>query len=150
MAEIKDLRAIGIFQAFTNEELEKIQRLIFEKEYRAGATLFLEGMPGEVLYLVKSGQVEIYKRRQDGEFAMAVLSPGDILGEMSLIDDAPRSASARVIRDSRLLVITKKNFQEIMQAHPQAANKILIVLLRIVNRRLRETNEKLASKEAGK
>jgi len=143
MVEVQDLRRSTLFRELTDEEIESIRWLIFEKEYRKGTALFFEGMTGGIMYLVKSGRVEIFKKKGSRELTIATLGPGDFVGEMSLIDDEPRSAAARVIQDSVLMVITKKNFQNILTASPKGANKILIAFLKILSKRLRDTNRKI-------
>ncbi|MBN1595901.1 cyclic nucleotide-binding domain-containing protein [candidate division FCPU426 bacterium] len=144
MVEKKDLRRCYLFQELTDAEIERIRPLIFEKEYRGGTVLFFEGMAGGVMYLVKTGKVEIYTKKKGKEITIATLGPGDFVGEMSLIDDQPRSAAARVSGDTVLMVVTKKNFQDILTASPEGANKILIAFLKILSRRLRDTNRKIA------
>lgn len=105
--------------------------------------MFFEGMVGGIMYLVKKGGVKIYKKKGLKEIFIADLGPGDFVGEMSLIDDEPRSAAAKVTEDSILMVITKKNFENILQVSPMSANKILIAFLRILSKRLRDTNKKI-------
>lgn len=143
MVDIKDLQKIFIFSDLTPEELDRIKPLIFEKEFKKATMLFFEGMAGGIMYLVKSGQIEIFKKQGSQEIPITTLKPGDFLGEMSLLDDEPRSAAARVSQDAVLLVITKRHFQEILKASPEGANKIFIALLKIMSKRLRDTNQKL-------
>jgi len=143
MVEGKDLQQIVLFRDLSSEEVEKISRFVFERPYRKGTVLFFEGMPGGILYLVKSGKVEIFIKKDKEEIRIAQLGPSDFVGEMSLIDDEPRSAAARVMEDSVLMVITKKSFQDLMAAIPEAANKVLVTMLKILSRRLRDTNRKM-------
>jgi CRP-like cAMP-binding protein len=143
MVEAKDLQQILLFRELSAEEIEKIARFIFERPYRKGTVLFFEGMPGGILYLVKSGKIEIFIKKDGQDISIAHLGPNDFVGEMSLIDEEPRSAAARVVEDAVLMVVTKKSFQDIMAAIPQAANKILVTMLKILSRRLRETNRKM-------
>ena len=143
MVEIEDLKKSYLFKTLTNEEISKIKHLIFEKEYRKGTALFFEGMAGGIMYLVKKGTVEIFVKKAGQEIAIAKLGTGDFVGEMSLIDDEPRSAAARVSENSILMVITRKNFQDILKASPEGANKILIAFLKILSKRLRDTNAKI-------
>jgi len=144
MIETNDLVRVNLFKELSPEELEPVKHLIFERSFKAGSTLFLEGMKGEVFYIVKSGQVEILKKKENEEVHIATLGPGQFVGEMSIIDDEPRSATAKVSEDSLLFIVTKKCFTDIMRATPEGANKILLAMLKIVNQRLRETNRKLA------
>lgn len=143
MIDLKKLKAMSMFQDLTDSELEEAGQHIFEKEYHSGNVLFHEGMAGGILYLLVSGKVEIFRRVEGQEIILASLGPGDFVGEMSLIDDEPRSASARVTEDASLLVVTKKSFFDIIEINPEGANKILLNLLRILSHRLRDTNRRL-------
>lgn len=143
MIETADLARIPLFHDLTPEELESIKHLIFERAYKPGAMLFMEGMQGEVMYLVKQGKVEILKKKDGRDMLIATLGSGDFVGEMAVIDEEPRSASARVSEETILWVLTKKCFQDILQKLPAGAVKILMVVLKNVNQRLREANRKL-------
>jgi CRP-like cAMP-binding protein len=137
------LKQISLFKELTDTELEIVMRKVFEKPYKKGSTLFVEGMPGEVLYIVTVGGVEITKKTKDrGEVEVAQLGQGEIVGEMSLIDSGARTATGKTSMDSKLVVITKKSFNEILESDPAIAAKILMELLRIVNKRLRVTDKK--------
>ena len=101
-------------------------------------------MPGELLYIIMSGCVEIIKKTKDNEqIVLATLGVNDIVGEMSLIDSEPRSATVITSEDSVLLVIKKQSFNEILQSDPRTAAKILMVLLKVFSRRLRMTDKKI-------
>jgi CRP/FNR family cyclic AMP-dependent transcriptional regulator len=145
MSEILDaLKNNHLFSALTPEELERIAKLIFLRSYRKGRTLFFEGTPGEVMYLIYSGQVGIYKTVPGkDDMLLATLSPGSFFGEMSLVDAQPRSATARVAEDAELVVITKKVFDQMLLTDPGITSKILIALLKVALGRLRSTDEKI-------
>jgi CRP/FNR family transcriptional regulator, cyclic AMP receptor protein len=146
MIESADLARIVIFQDLPAEDLERIKHLVFERTFKTGSTLFMEGMQGEVLYLVKSGKIEIMKRKGADDMLIATLGPGEFVGEMSVIDNERRSATARVAEDSVLMVITKQVFQDIIRTIPEGASRMLLAIIKIVNRRLREANRKLTAR----
>jgi CRP-like cAMP-binding protein len=136
------LRSQPLFSSLTHEELEDLGSHLFEKKCVLGTTLFVEGMSGEILYLVRQGRVEILKTMPDGsEQVLASLRPGQFLGEMTLIEDQPRSATARVAEESVLLVMTKKSFQAMLEKYPKMSVKILLEFLKTANQRLRLANE---------
>ena len=142
-ADYEKIKELFLFRNLSDEELEVVMKRAFAKDYKKGATLFVEGMPGEVVYIVVDGGIDITKKSKEGkEMEIARLGPGEIVGEMSLIDAGPRSATGRVNADSKLIVITKKSFNEILESDPAIAAKILMELLKVVNRRLRETDKK--------
>lgn len=140
--DYEKLKEIQLFKNFDDKELEIVSRKIFEKQYKKDSTLFVEGMPGEILYIVIEGGVDIFKKTPKGEIKVTSIGPGEIVGEMSLIDDEPRSASGRTNTDSKLIVITKKSFNEILESDPRIAAKICMSLLKIISKRLRLTDKK--------
>ena len=79
--------------------------------YAVGDTLFEEGEPGDQAYLVKSGEVEIVRKIGNEELVLARLGRGEIFGEMSLIDNQPRMATARISEEAELAVITRENIE---------------------------------------
>src|SRR5579863_9042492 len=102
---LAEMKKIPIFSDLSENEIYKVLHLAFEKKYPKGSTLFVEGMAGEVLYIIKTGKVDICKKTEKGEFVIASLGSGEFLGELSIIDEGKRSATARVVEDSELIVI---------------------------------------------
>jgi CRP-like cAMP-binding protein len=139
----QDLKKIPLFADLTENEIYQVMKLSFEKKYPKDSTLFVEGMAGEILYIIKSGKVDIVKKTPQGEALLATLGAGDFLGEMSLIDDSKRSATARVAEDSELVVITRKCFNDMLQGDPHITAKLLLHFLRVSAKRLRDTDKRL-------
>ena len=101
-------------------------------------------MTGEILYVIKKGAVQILKKTGiNQETVLATLKEGEFLGEMSLIHNRPRTATARVSEESLLLVMTKKAFNSLLEKYPDISLKVLLVFLRIANDRLRKANESI-------
>lgn len=98
--------------------------------FRAGHVIFLEGQPGHVMYVIQQGEVEIRIRGHIVE----TLGPGDIFGELALIDDAPRNATAIARTDSRVIPIDQKRFAFLVQQTPYFALK----LMQTISQRLRD------------
>ncbi len=138
----RELQKIPLFSHLSEQEIYQVAKLSFVKPYKKETTLFVEGMPGEVLYVVLRGGVEVFKKSPKGEMVIAELGAGDFVGEMSLIDDGPRSASARVSEDSELLVVTRKCFKDMMQSDPRISAKLLMQFLLISNSRLRQADKR--------
>jgi cAMP-binding proteins - catabolite gene activator and regulatory subunit of cAMP-dependent protein kinases len=138
------LRSITIFKDLDKNELEIVSKHVFEKSVEKDSILFVEGMSGELLYIIMSGRVEIIKKTKDNEkIVLATMGVNEIVGEMSLIDSEPRSATSRTSEDSVLLVIKKQSFNEILQSDPRTAAKVLMGLLKIISRHLRMTDKKI-------
>jgi CRP/FNR family cyclic AMP-dependent transcriptional regulator len=140
--DAKTLAGLPIFQDLTAEELALFATAAFERGYRENATLFLENMPGEVMYVIKTGNVDLSKRTPAGEDKTFVtLQAGEFFGEMSLIDENPRSASATVRGGTELIVISKDALRGLIADQPAVAAKVLYNILRVVNGRLRRMTE---------
>ncbi len=101
--------------------------------HQAGSVLFSEGDPGDCAYLIESGTLEVSTSVRDERLVLRHLGPGDIIGEMAIIDDAPRSATALVIEDATLRVIQREQLQQrLKQADP-----VLHMLMRLIAKRYR-------------
>ena len=125
--------------------LERIASIASEETHATESYVFHEGDIGDKLYLVLSGKVRISRTLPGmGEEALAILGPGEAFGEMSLIDDVPRSADARVHENVRLCVITREAFEDLLFLHKDLAYEILWNFIKTLSRRLREANDKMA------
>jgi CRP-like cAMP-binding protein len=87
--------------------------------------LFEEGQPGDYMYVVQSGEVEIRRRVGDTDRVLAVLAAGEFFGEMAILSGRPRSATAVIRSDARLLVIEGKTFEAMLRARPEIALRII-------------------------
>ena len=141
---VSALERVGLFQGFERPEIERIVTRGCMIEFSGGAILFREGDPGEGLYLVVDGSVRIIKTVVNvGEEAMAVAEAGDFFGEMALIDDMPRSATAEAREATRLFLLKKADFLDLTYSDPALGCKVLWALCRTFSRRLRETTERI-------
>lgn len=100
----------------------------FARDFAPGTVLFEEGQPGDFMYVVQTGEVEIRRQVGDIERVLAVLPPGEFFGEMAILNGRPRSATAVVKSASRLLVIEGKTFEAMMRARPEIALRIIKAL----------------------
>ena len=100
-----------------------------QEKIAQGKILFEEGDAGDHAYLIKEGEVEIVRRVGNTEHVLARLGRGEIFGEMSLIDDQPRMATARVAADAELAVITRENIEARLQRVAQSD----MVIRRLIN-----------------
>lgn len=111
----------------------------FTVEFPAGEFVFKEGDLGMEMYIVHEGRVEILKQVQEGQRQLAVLEKGDFFGEMSILEDLPRAASARAASDVKLLLINGTTFDQMLRTNPEIA----VRMMRKLSRRLRETDRLL-------
>lgn len=113
----------------------------YTAEYKAGDFIFREGDLGTEMYIINEGKVEILNQVGDEEQVLAVLEKGDFFGEMSVLEDLPRAATARAATDVRLLQINGSTFDQLLQGNPEIA----VRMMRKLSRRLRETDEMIKS-----
>ncbi|GAB4206998.1 MAG: hypothetical protein OHK0013_24180 [Sandaracinaceae bacterium] len=141
---VEALGKIELFRGIRTEGLERIAAICSEETFRLGDVVFREGEVGDKLYLILDGKIRISREVSGmGEEALAVLGTGAAFGEMSLIDDFPRSADARVHERCRLLVLTKEALEDLLFLDKDLAYEILWNFVRILSARLRETNDKM-------
>lgn len=141
---VEQLSNIGLFRGLKPEALELIAKVASEEQHATGTKIFEHGDAGDKLYLILEGKVRISRNVAGmGEEALAVLGPGQVFGEMALLDESPRSADARVHERCRLLAIPKDGFDDLLFLHKDLAYEVLWSVVRMLTERLRETNDKL-------
>ena len=142
--DLELLRQTDLFQGLTPEELGKITGISAKESKKPGEVIFEEGVEGNSFYLVLKGEVRISKIIPGvGEEALVILKKGSYFGEMSLIDNQPRSAHAIVNKPTELMVIERGDFEKLLSHDKEMAYKLLWTFLRTLSRRLRETNDKI-------
>jgi len=143
---IELLKKIHLFETLLEPELAKIGKICRPEAVAKDTVLFKEGDVGDRCYIILNGEVRISKFIPHiGEEALAVLKPGDYFGEMALIDNFPRSAHAIVNSDAELFSINKTELDKILIMDHEMGYKLLWAFTKTLSKRLRETNEKMAS-----
>ncbi len=130
------LRRFSFFDPLDDDELKRLVSHIGERHYDAGALIFEDGVPGQAVYLVRQGRVLIFKQMPEGETKLNEMQVGDAFGEMSVLDDRPRSAAARAIVDTELLEIPREQFIGLVRRFPV----LLAQAARDSSERLRRSN----------
>ena len=142
------LKDVTLFKGLHKEQLEKILQLAFVKNYKEGFTLFFEDMQGGIMYVILKGRIDLYKKNEEGDNKFLVsLGPPEYLGELSLIEDDTRSATAKISEESELLVITRKCFNDMIYKEPKIASTILLNICKKLSSRLKNMNEKIIKLE---
>lgn len=132
------LASTSLFGALTTTALAEISERAVPRRYRRGSVIFVQGEPGSRCFVIASGAVKISAYHSDGrEAVLAVLGPGDVLGELALFESSPRSADAAAIEDCELLSLDASALNEAIMAHPEIA----IALLNVLGTRIRQSNE---------
>ena len=102
----------------------------FKVTFQKGDQIFCEYEPGDSFYLIQTGRVQIVKIIGDIEKMVDILQPGEIFGEMAILEEAPRSASAIALDKVEVLEFNKKNFEILMRGNPQIAMKLLMTFVK--------------------
>jgi len=118
--------------------LEALAPQVSVEERKAGETVFEEGSPGDRLYVIERGRLEVVKGEITGtQRPLAELRAGHVVGEMAVMDLRPRSATVRAISDATLLVITRQALLQLMEENPVAAAEVLVGVAHALSERLR-------------
>ena len=111
----------------------------FGREFPKGTVLFREGEPGREMYVVQAGKVNITKTVRDTEKVLATLGPGEFFGEMSILNNKPRSAGAIIAEDAKLLVIDPRTFEAMLRGNTEIA----VRLIKKLGERLQEADDQI-------
>lgn len=134
------LATVPLFNGLDRTELEKFAEVTREKSYPKGSVILFEDDPGDSLFVVREGRVKVVLIGEDGrEVILGVLGVGEYFGELSLIDDRPRSAHVIAMEDSNLLVLRRDDFRKRVESSPSVAWSLLTEL----SRRLRRADDKI-------
>lgn len=135
----EELGRTTLFSELEGDLLADISARMVRRRYRKDSVVFVQGEYGTRCFVILTGSVKISAYAPDGrEAVLAVLGPGDVFGELSLFDEAPRSADATAIEDAELLSLDDRALTEVVRANPEVA----MSLLRVLSRRLRFANER--------
>jgi CRP/FNR family cyclic AMP-dependent transcriptional regulator len=135
---------VDIFSGLGPAVLRRVVDIGVEEQYKTSAQIFSEGEPGDKFYLILDGAVRISRFVPGmGEEALAVVRAGNYFGEMSLIDEAPRSASAVCHEKCRLFVVNRRDLEDLLFVDRDLAYELLWNFVRTLSRRLRATNDKM-------
>jgi serine/threonine protein phosphatase PrpC len=138
--KVEVLKHMPLFRHLTYKEIIRILNLTEVSDYGAGEDILHEGDPGDELYIILKGKIRLHK---EGAFITHLL-PGAHLGEMALIDRSPRSVSATAEERSRLLILRRRDFYEIIRKDPPLSVKLLWSFVQVLGDRLRKTTADLS------
>jgi CRP-like cAMP-binding protein len=139
---IASLRAIPILSGISNDALDSVASLLIERRFPKFKTIVEEGELGDYMYIIVQGRVKVTKLSGDGrEKILEFLAAGDFFGEMSLFDEAPRSASVETLSEVRALALGRTDFLGLLSRSPDLA----LSVIRELTRRLRQVDEQASS-----
>lgn len=139
------LKSNVVFQNLDRYQFGILEQYLTFRGIETGEYLFFEGEMGDYVAFVVAGGIEILKQLPDKQVALVTLKPGDSIGEMALIDDLSRSASAKATQRTGLIVLPKRDFERILIDHPRIGINILKALASMLSLKLRRTNEALSA-----
>jgi signal transduction histidine kinase len=137
------LRPLPLFSSLEEQDLDTLTALAEPRAIPTGELLMEQDSPGDALYVVLDGQFEVTKRSGKHDVVLGLRGSGEMLGEMSLLEQAPRMASVRALRDSRVLAISRPAFYQLLASNPSA----VFAILRTFITRLRSTEQLLVQQE---
>jgi CRP/FNR family transcriptional regulator, cyclic AMP receptor protein len=137
-----DLSRIDLFRNLPHTDLRRLGELLHRKTFPAGKSLMTADQTGEVVYFILSGTVKIHVEQEDGaDVIISLLGPGEIIGEMSALDQTNRSASVVTLEESTLLWMDRETFRHCLAAIPTLAANTACT----ISSRLRSANEQIQS-----
>jgi CRP-like cAMP-binding protein len=135
------LARVPLLSGLSEPELERIAPLAVARSFPKGARVFQQGDRSDACYLIRSGEVRVTREHSDGRaIALATLGPGEIFGELAMLDGEVRSASVEAVSDVELLALSAADMRGLLARNPEITAKLVVAL----TRRVRETNERVA------
>ncbi len=150
MKEIRDAKIIdhliyvNLFDDLKSNELEQVAKYLRLIEFDANEMLFRESAKGEFACFIVDGELQVLKGEPGSEVEIATLTRGRSIGEMSIIDRFPRSASVRSVTSGKLIMLHKDQFEELLDEHPRIGVRLLLRVSRLMSLNLRKTSALLA------
>jgi uncharacterized membrane protein len=127
--DAESLKGIEIFELLHDEDRIELAKVVDSQQLQAGDTLFQAGEPGESLFIVRSGEIELFIKDTAGQkIVLTVAEEGNLFGELSLLDSGPRTATALALTDAELLVLDREDLLLLFQKRPDAALHMLAAM----------------------
>ena len=145
--KIKFLKRIPFFEKLKKHQLDEVAQVIYEREYREGEYVFEVDQPGAALFIIQTGEISVEIHDANGEpTQLATLNKNAFFGELALLDEAPRSASARALVPTKVLALFRRDLDQLSTTNPDITTNIYKSLATIIGNRLKATNELIGRK----
>ncbi len=145
---VEILKKIPLFRTLGKRELKTISRFAHERVFETNEFVFRTGQPGAAMFIIKEGEVKIVKEISDKEnIEIVKLTPGNIFGELALLDSSPRSAGALASMPTKVIAIFREELNKLLDSHPEIGGKIMLHLAIITGKRLKDTTSQLIELE---
>ena len=139
MAHEEALAAVPLFSQLTRKDLSRLGRAVVERKYKAGETIVKEGEQAVAFFMITKGKVEALTGSPKKTTRLNELGPGQVFGEMALLDGMPRVATVKAMTDTECLVLSRWDFVAELRTNPHIA----VAMLPILSKRLREADDRL-------
>lgn len=126
---IEILKNIPFFSELSDEDLQQIAEKVQMQYYPAEHVIFNQGDPGDIMYVIKRGQVQVVRNQE----VVALLKDGAFFGEMALVSDEPRNATVRTVSDAEVLTINKFEFMRLMESNGTIASQVSYEVVKRAN-----------------
>ncbi|MGD8718434.1 MAG: cyclic nucleotide-binding domain-containing protein [Candidatus Zixiibacteriota bacterium] len=143
MLDDSKIKNVEIFKYISPEEGRRVLGDAEVVSLRENETLFDAGSVGNEMYIIETGKIKVFRISDNEEITFAEFGPGDAFGEMSLIDEYPRSASAVALEDCALLSLSRSAFTKILEESPGIGTKLLMAIAEVFSKRMRKTDKLL-------
>lgn len=139
------LSTVHIFSKLSRGEIRQVEKVMHVRHYTLHENIVKQGAPGSGMYIIVSGRVGIYILNHEHEERLVLeLEKGDFFGEIALLDDSPRTATAKAEETCTILGFYRPDLLGLLETKPQIGIKILLALSEVLATRLRVTNEELS------
>jgi CRP/FNR family transcriptional regulator, cyclic AMP receptor protein len=141
LSPVELLRSVPLFADLEEDELERFSRVAVPRSFPAGTRVFHEGDRSDACYIVREGSFRVTREHSDGRaITLATLGPGEVFGELAMLDGDLRSASAESLTEGELLALPAVDVKALLARHPEISVKLVAALVR----RLRAANERIS------
>lgn len=144
MDNLELIQKTVLFKGSSREELELASGLFQERQIKQNTTIFTEKMPAEALYIIKSGNVRISIMAGEGEEKpLLMLGPGEFFGELALLQEESRLVTARAETPVELLLLTRKDFQALVELDPRTGARVAMTIAKLLAMRVKAYSARL-------
>ena len=134
------LKHIRLFDGISSSDMQEMEKITHMEEVKKRQPFYLPGDPSSSVYLLKKGRVKIANTAPSGkEVTFEILEPGEVFGELEVLEDAPRSTSAEALDDTLICVIPRKDFDQYLAMHPN----VTVKLTKLIGLRLRKIQSRV-------
>jgi CRP/FNR family cyclic AMP-dependent transcriptional regulator len=149
-SKIAFLKGIPFFSRLRRKQLEEVSHILHERIYEKDEFIFEMGQPGAALFLIQEGEVSIEANEGNHHIQIATLADHSFFGELALLDESPRSASARSITRTHAWALFRSDLLKLSESRPDIACEIYKILANMIGERLKTTNKLLKSEKPKK